>query len=392
VWWTIAPDRALWIAVSVIVVTCPCALSLATPGVMSAAIGQLAKFGMLVTRGSAIENLANVTHIVFDKTGTLTFGKLKVLQLDFPFVHDAKKIASYKNLIALMANMSLHPVSKAIADYLTATQAQQIVGEEGDKYLTVLTGNPKVENHVEHSGSGIEIQANGRIYRLGQLNYVKELNASTWIIPSAYADKTVTVFGDEEQILACFVLEDKLRDEAVTAIAELQKMGKKIVLLSGDRQEVVADIAAQCHISDYHAGLSPAQKHQYILELQQQAAVVAMVGDGMNDGPALSLANVSVAMGQGAPISQTRSDCLLMSNRLSDLSFSLKLSNQSFSLIRQNLGWALLYNVIAIPAAVMGYLEPWHAALGMSLSSLLVVLNGLRVLTMRPPDYDLPMS
>jgi len=392
VWWTIAPDRALWIAVSVIVVTCPCALSLATPGVMSAAIGQLAKFGMLVTRGSAIENLANVTHIVFDKTGTLTFGKLKVLQLDFPFVHDAKKIAGYKNLIALMANMSLHPVSKAIADYLTATQAQQIVGEEGDKYLTELTGNPKVENHVEHSGSGIEIQANGRIYRLGQLNYVKELNASTWIIPSAYADKTVTVFGDEEQILACFVLEDKLRDEAVTAIAELQKMGKEIVLLSGDRQEVVADIAAQCHISDYHAGLSPAQKHQYILELQQQAAVVAMVGDGMNDGPALSLANVSVAMGQGAPISQTRSDCLLMSNRLSDLSFSLKLSNQSFSLIRQNLGWALLYNVIAIPAAVMGYLEPWHAALGMSLSSLLVVLNGLRVLTMRPPDYDLPMS
>ncbi|MFZ6801150.1 heavy metal translocating P-type ATPase [Undibacterium sp. Di24W] len=379
VWACINLDRALWIAVSVIVVTCPCALSLATPGVMSAAIGQLAKFGMLVTRGSAIENLANVTHIVFDKTGTLTFGKLKVLQVIFPAVLDSDKLAECKIMIGMMAKMSLHPVSKAIADYLVGEPTRQ----------SGLQNQSKIERQIEHTGSGIEARFNGKLYRLGQLSYVRELSASDWTIPSAYQNKTVTVFGDTEQVLACFVLEDKLRDGTVNSIADLQSLGKKIILLSGDRLEVVADIAAQCHILEYRAGLNPAQKHAYILDLQKQGAVVAMVGDGMNDGPALSMANVSIAMGQGAPISQTRSDCLLMSNRLSDLCFSIKLANQSYRLIRQNLAWALLYNLIAVPAAVFGFLEPWHAALGMSVSSLLVVLNGLRLLSMEPPDYDL---
>jgi Cu2+-exporting ATPase len=266
-------------------------------------------------------------------------------------------------------------VSKAIAEHLAGLQPQQ--------------NERRIDKHTEHAGSGIEVQMNGRFYRLGQLNYVRELSGSDWTIPVAYQNKTVTVFGDTEQVIACFVLEDKLRDEAISAIADLQSLGKEIILLSGDRQDVVADIAAQCHIREYRADLSPAQKHAYILDLQKQGAVVAMVGDGMNDGPALSLANVSIAMGQGAPISQTRSDCLLMSNRLSDLCFGIKLANQSYRLIRQNLAWALLYNLIAVPAAVLGYLEPWHAALGMSVSSLLVVLNGLRLLTMKPPDYDL---
>lgn len=375
VWAYIDPDRALWIAVSVIVVTCPCALSLATPGVMSAAIGQLAKFGLLVTRGSAIENLANVTHIIFDKTGTLTFGKLKVLQADFLVELNSEKLAEYKKIISVMAAMSLHPVSKAIAEHLAGVQTRQ--------------NELRIDKHIELAGSGVEVQLDGRTYRLGQLKYVRELSDSDWTIPVAYQSKTVTVFGDTEKLIACFVLEDKLRDEAVNAIADLQNLGKEIILLSGDRQQVVVDIAEQCHIAEYRAGLNPAQKHAYILDLQKQGAVVAMVGDGMNDGPALSLANVSVAMGQGAPISQTRSDCLLMSNRLSDLCFGIKLANQSYRLIRQNLAWALLYNLVAVPAAVFGYLEPWHAALGMSLSSLLVVLNGLRLLTMKPPDYDL---
>nr|WP_314862951.1 cation-translocating P-type ATPase [uncultured Undibacterium sp.] len=392
-WAYIDPHRALWIAVSVIVVTCPCALSLVTPGVMSAAIGQLAKFGMLVTRGSAIENLANVTHIVFDKTGTLTFGKLKVLQVDFPVALDSVKLAEYKMMIAMMAKMSLHPVSKAIVDHLVGELAQvrqsELQNQSKIEKQIEKQIEQQIEQQIEHAGSGVEVQFNGKYYRLGQLNYVRELSGSDWTIPLAYQNKTVTVFGDAEQIIACFVLEDKLRDEAVNAIADLQKLGKEIILLSGDRRDVVADIAEQCHILEYRAGLTPAQKHAYILDLQKKGAVVAMVGDGMNDGPALSLANVSIAMGQGAPISQTRSDCLLMSNRLSDLCFSIKLADQSYRLIRQNLAWALVYNLIAVPAAVLGYLEPWHAAVGMSVSSLLVVLNGLRLLSMKPPDYDL---
>lgn len=384
VWATIDPSRALWIGISVIVVTCPCALSLATPGVMSAAIGQLAKFGMLVTKGSAIENLANLTHVIFDKTGTLTYGKLKVLKAVYLQADQLNpdELNHQKALVATLAGMSLHPASKAIADSFVSQQLKQ-----SNEVIQASLGN----SH-ELAGAGIELRFAAQTYRLGRLDYVKELNHSDWQIPHEFSNKSVSVFADQDQILAFFVMEDSLREESIAAVRELQEQGKHVTLLSGDRHDVVAEVAAQCGISDYRAELSPAEKHAYILQLQQQGAVVAMVGDGMNDGPALSLANVSVAMGQGAPISQTRSDCLLMSNRLSDLSFSMQLAKKAYLLIRQNLGWALLYNVIAIPAAVLGYLEPWHAALGMSLSSLLVVVNGLRLLNLKPADYDLPLS
>jgi Cu2+-exporting ATPase len=384
VWAMIDPSRALWIGISVIVVTCPCALSLATPGVMSAAIGQLAKFGMLVTKGSAIENLANLTHIIFDKTGTLTYGKLKVVKAVFLHADQLSSVElnHQQMLVATLAGMSLHPASKAISDSFVSQQFKPINAD-----FQASLG----QSH-ELAGAGIELSFAMQTYRLGRLDYVKELNHSDWQIPQEFRNKSVSVFADQHQILAFFVMEDGLREESIAAVRELQEQGKHVTLLSGDRHDVVAEVAAQCGISDYRAELSPAEKHAYILQLQQQGAVVAMVGDGMNDGPALSLANVSVAMGQGAPISQTRSDCLLMSNRLSDLSFSIQLAKKAYGLIRQNLGWALLYNVIAIPAAVLGYLEPWHAALGMSLSSLLVVVNGLRLLNLKPADYDLPLS
>lgn len=383
VWAWIDPDRALWIAISVIVVTCPCALSLATPGVMSAAIGQLAKFGMLMTRGSAIENLANLTHVVFDKTGTLTYGKLKVVNAVYLNLAGNQEgdLDQQKKLIATIAGMSLHPAAKAIADSLLSLQSQSsVANKEVIKYSQEL------------AGAGIEVSIGEQTYRLGRLDYVRELSQSEWQIPSEFRNKSVSVFGDQERVLAFFVMEDGLREESAAAVRALQEQGKVVVLLSGDRQDVVAEVAQQCGIVDFQADLSPAQKHAYILQLQQQGAIVAMIGDGMNDGPALSLANVSVAMGQGAPISQTRSDCLLMSNRLSDFTFSIDLAKKAYRLIRQNLAWALLYNVIAVPAAVLGFLEPWHAALGMSLSSLLVVVNGLRLFNLKPADYEIPVT
>lgn len=382
VWAFIDADRALWIAISVIVVTCPCALSLATPGVMSAAIGQLAKFGMLLTKGAAIENLANLTHVVFDKTGTLTYGKLKVLKAVYLNLDQQENdnLNKQKKIIATIASMSLHPASKAIAESFIDPQLAPIF-TSSEVHLT---------NSHELAGAGIEATVGAQTYRLGRLDYVKDLNQSDWQIPIEYRNKSFSVFGDQQNILAYFVMEDGLREESVQAVRELREQAKTVILLSGDRQDVVAEVANQCGITEFRAELKPAQKYAYILQLQQQGAIVAMVGDGMNDGPALSLANVSVAMGQGAPISQTRSDCLLMSNRLSDLSFSVQLAKKAYRLIRQNLAWALLYNVIAIPAAVLGYLAPWHAALGMSVSSLLVVVNGLRLLNLKPADYDLP--
>lgn len=378
VWWQIDSQRAMWIAISVIVVTCPCALSLATPGVMSAVIGQLAKHGVLVAQGRAIESLARATHIIFDKTGTLTHGKLtlidSVLMMRNGENHPANEVDAISLSLSLNSN---HPVSKAIAAALSIKTTPEIA-QNAIAWADV----------AELAGAGIEAKLNGKIYRLGRLDFVQSLHGFACDIPPSFSEKTIAALGNENGWLALYALEDCLREDAREAIKMMQQSGLQTMLLSGDRKDVVANIAIECGITQAEGELSPGDKHDIIQRLQANGAMVVMVGDGMNDGPALSLANVSVVMGQGAPISQSRSDLLLMSNRLTDLSYGVKLSSMALKLIRQNLTWAIAYNLIAIPAAVTGLLEPWHAALGMSLSSVIVVCNALRLLAinqeMRP--------
>lgn len=368
VWWQINSARALWIAISVIVVTCPCALSLATPGVMSAAIGQLAKQGVLVAKGGAIESLANATHFVFDKTGTLTYGKLKLLDTVLLRPQNADHARPEADAVSLaLSSNSMHPVAKAIADTLSS----RLPG------ISLLNG---ITDTIEIAGAGIEARFDGKTYRLGQLDFVQALHGHPCAIPPHLFGKTLSALADESGWIALYALEDSLREDAKEAIKILQEKGKQVILLSGDRTDVVRQVAIDCGISNYQGDLRPADKYDAVKLMQVNGAVVVMVGDGMNDGPVLALADVSVAMGQGAPISQSRSDLLLMSNRLTDLAYAEKIACMALKLIRQNLGWAIAYNLIAIPAAVTGLLEPWHAALGMSLSSLMVVLNGLRLL------------
>jgi P-type Cu2+ transporter len=369
VWWQIDPARAVWIAVTVMVITCPCALSLATPGVMSGAIGQLARHGVLVARGRAIETLARATHFVFDKTGTLTQGRLKLagthILRDGP-LFSAQSIAEF---VVQMAAGSLHPVARALVAELA------VKGK--------ATAQPISAGVQEIAGQGLELRIEGEPYRLGNVNFVAQLHGLPLDIPAGLKDKTLAVLGDARGWIALYGLEDGLRDDAKELVKFLQERGKRVLLLSGDRQDVVAGVAAELQIDSATGGLSPTKKHDAVKQLQQQGAIVAVVGDGMNDGPVLSLANVSIAMGQGAPISQARSDLVLISSRLQDLQYGVQLTSTSLSLIRQNLGWAILYNVVAIPAAVSGMLAPWHAAIGMSLSSLIVVLNSLRILSGR---------
>lgn len=370
VWAYIEPSRALWIAISVIVVTCPCALSLATPGVMSAAIGLMAKNGVLIKHGKAIQTLSKATHIVFDKTGTLTVGKLRLSDT----IHLSRQDELLAEKLAfLLASGSSHPVARAIADGLA-----KHAGAVSDMEVTGL---------LEIAGGGVEARVNGRVYRLGSLAFAEEMNHLSVILAENLKNRTISVLAEASSNLLLFALEDVLRDDAVDAVHQLQQSGKKVMLMSGDRREAVEEVAERCGIHDVWAERSPADKFAQIRQLQEAGAIVAMVGDGMNDGPALALADVAVAMGQGAPISQTRSDLLLVSNRLSDLVFAFRIGRQSFRLIRENLAWAILYNVIAIPAAVVGWLEPWHAALGMSLSSLIVVLNALRLYLLPQPEY-----
>lgn len=369
VWWQLEPSRALWIAISIIVVTCPCALSLATPGVMSAATGILAKNGVLLARSKAIQAMSHATHIVFDKTGTLTAGKLQVKEMTATgsTEHDV-------NIAFALACKSSHPVSKSIADFLAQ-------GKSGRAAL------PELMQIREVPGAGIEAEFDGQVYRMGNIEFARQLHGLTQDVPATVAGQTISVLANKEGNILWFALGDVLRDDAVDTIRNLKAKGKQILLLSGDRVEVVERIAAQCGIGLAYGGLSPSGKYQIVQELQAQGATVVMVGDGMNDGPVLALADVSVAMGQGAPISQSRSDILLMSNRLLDLDFGMTVASKAYQLIRENLAWAILYNVIAIPAAMAGWLEPWHAALGMSLSSLVVVLNALRLYLLPQPVF-----
>lgn len=378
VWAQIDPARALWIAVTVIIVTCPCALSLATPGVMSAAIGHLARNGVLIARGRAIESLARTTHVVFDKTGTLTEGKLQLLDTLLLRQDAHWDTASAQVAAARLATGSLHPVSQALA----AVPAQHV------QHAPAIAAFDSIR---EIAGQGLQAcDGNGQTYRLGSVDFVQQLHCQTLEIPPQYAGKTLAALGDASGWIALFVLQDGLRHDAKGLIAFLLQQGKEVMLLSGDRTDVVEQVGRELGIAQVFGALKPEQKYDAIKKIQEQGGVVAMIGDGMNDGPGLSLADVSIAMGQGAPISQARSDVILISNHLGDLRHAFQTTIKAMLLIRQNLAWALLYNVIAVPAAMSGLLAPWHAAVGMSLSSLVVVLNSLRISSrkVQPPHMD----
>lgn len=384
VWWHIDASRAIWIAVTVMVITCPCALSLATPGVMSAAIGQLARNGVLIARGRAIETLARASHYVFDKTGTLTQGRLKLVEMNILREGTSLGGQTVSQITSGMTAGSTHPVARALFSALhvkpgTNTQSQ----------------TPIFYDDVnEIPGRGIEVRHHDSVFRLGSVDFVQELSGANLNLPPTFSGRTLSVLGDAQGCIALFALEDSLRDDAKYLINFLQLQGKTVLLLSGDRDEVVNNAATELGISAAFGNLSPEAKHDAVKMLQQQGAIVVMIGDGMNDGPVLSLADVSIAMGQGAPISQARSDMVLISNNLRDLVYAVKTTSKSLTLIRQNLGWAVLYNVIAIPAAMAGILAPWHAAIGMSLSSIIVVVNSLRIYSVRnvakPDEYVKP--
>jgi len=365
VWWYIDSSRAIWIAVTIMVITCPCALSLATPGVMSATIGQLAKNGVLIARGRAIESLASATHFVFDKTGTLTQGKLKLIKIMILRKDPAFDELTVRQIGLGITACSMHPVAQALHASLSPPFLSGMTNQYGDAN--------------EIPGKGIEVQHQGLIYRLGNMDFVGELHGTLMEIPAEFIGKTISALGDTQGYIALFALEDSLRSDAKYLVDFLQQQGKSVLILSGDRSDVVSNTAAELGIKTASGNLSPEAKYNAVKLLQQQGGIVAMVGDGMNDGPVLSLADISIAMGQGAPISQARSDMVLISNDLRDLEYAVKITTKSLALIRQNIGWAVLYNAIAIPAAVAGVMAPWHAAVGMSLSSMIVVLNSLRI-------------
>jgi Cu2+-exporting ATPase len=359
-WYLVDPSRALWITVSVLVVTCPCALSLATPIALTVAAGALARDGLLVTRGHAIETLARATHFVFDKTGTLTTGSMELVD-----VLPAGRLPREQCLAiaAALEQGSEHPVAAAL---------RRAAGEQSMN---------AAEAHGE-PGLGMEGIIAGQRYRIGRQSYVLgQAQASLPDGAAAWLDSgdTIVVLGDDQGCLALFRLADEVRPESGPLVAALRAAGKQVVLLTGDAPAVARRVAASLGIDDVRAGVTPQGKHECVTGLQAGGAVVAMVGDGVNDAPVLAQAQVSVAMGGGAQLARTQADFVLLSENLDHLRRGLLRAEKSLVVIRQNLWWSFAYNFVALPLAIAGYVTPWIAGIGMSASSLLVVLNSLRI-------------
>lgn len=359
-WYLIDPGKALWITVSVLVVTCPCALSLATPIALTVAAGALAKDGLLVTRGHAIETLARATHFVFDKTGTLTTGRMHLVDIGVVGALDREACLA---IATALEQSSEHPVASAL---------RRAAGDKSPAAMDVLA----------EPGQGIEGEVGGRRYRIGRASYVMGLSQAS--LPAAATDwmesgDTVVVLADAGGVLAFFRIGDEIRPESTALIAELKRCGKKVLLLTGDAPAVAHRVAQKLGIEDVRAGVTPQGKHDCVTTLQAGGAIVAMVGDGVNDAPVLAQAQVSVAMGGGAQLARTQSDFVLLSENLDHLRHGLRRAVRSLRVIRQNLWWSFAYNFIALPLAITGYVTPWMAGIGMSASSLLVVLNSLRI-------------
>ena len=361
-WWQHSPADAVWIFVSVLVVSCPCALSLATPAALTVATGALARRGLLVTRGHAIETLARAGHIVFDKTGTLTHGQFRLIDVT---MFEGSREAALAAAAALEA-ASEHPIARALRAAAGAAGA----------------GVP-ADGLRSEGGAGVEGRIDGRTWRLGRADWVGALHGLA--LPPNYSGggtahgQTHVFLGHAAGWCAAFAIADAPRDDAAAAVTALQAAGLKTTLLSGDAQATVQAVAQTVGIADARGGCTPEAKHAAVTAMQAAGEVVAMVGDGVNDAPVLAQAQVSVAMAQGADLARAHADVVLLGERLTALPAGVDLARRTVAIMRQNLLWSVVYNVLAIPLAMAGWVTPWMAGIGMSASSLLVVLNALRL-------------
>ncbi len=357
-WFYVAPERALWIVLSVLVATCPCALSLATPAALTAGIMSMRKVGLLVTSSQLIEKLPNINHMVFDKTGTLTEGSLSMSDVKL-IGEQAISKEEVTAIIAALEKNSQHPIANAFNTISTAHRASNI---------------------KSYSGLGIEGTIDGEVYRFGQKDFALEINvepqgAVSTDYPGSGLWQLLTSSGKP---LAWVCLVDKPRMGIGEMLGGLDAKGIDTELLSGDREENVALFAAPYDLL-YTAHALPDQKLLRIQSLQEAGKQVLMVGDGINDVPVLSGADLSIAMGEATRLAQTHADAVLVNGELGVLTRARSLAFVVRAKIKQNLTWAFLYNASILPLAAAGMVPPYIAAIGMSLSSLFVVLNALSI-------------
>jgi Cu2+-exporting ATPase len=360
VFWSIHDAARAWpIAIAVLVVSCPCALSLATPSALAAITDRLLRQGVLVIQPHVIETLYRTTHVVFDKTGTLTEGRP---QLRNTTVFSEVSREQVLVMAAALEAGSAHPISRALvlaAEHLPAADMS-------------------IDTLIDYVGQGLEAMIDGQLHRIGNHDFVSEVSGAALNVDEP-DDMTCVYLGATSGWLARFDLSDALKPEAADVVRYFQMRGKRVILLSGDAPGIVNRLADTLLIDEARGGMLPHQKLEFVQQLQSQGARVTMVGDGMNDAAVLRAADVSFAMGSGAALAQSHADAVLLSGRLLSLIDAAEAATACMKVIRQNLVWATIYNLLAIPAAAFGLLAPWMAGLGMSVSSAGVVLNALRL-------------
>ena len=348
-YWTGDWRIALNVAAAVLIITCPCALGLAVPAVVTAASGKLFKRGLLIKDGTALERLAEVDTVVFDKTGTLTMGRPELVSLD-ALPDDLRPLA------LAIAGASSHPLSRALAAALVA---------EG-------VAPAPLDRVAEVPGFGIEGEYQGRRVRLGRADWV---GAGA---PLA-ADGPVSVLAVEGAAPVLLRFADALRPGAAECVAALRASGRRVIMLSGDTPAAVARAAADLGIADFHAGVTPQEKEATVAGLAGEGAKVLMVGDGLNDTAALARAHVSISPATALDAARVASDIVLMGQDLAPVAGAIDLAGQARRRIKENFAISIAYNLVAVPFAIMGLATPLMAALAMSISSISVTLNALRL-------------
>lgn len=355
--WRADPSRAMDVALAVLVVTCPCALSIATPTALVAAMAHLLSRGVVVIRGAALETLCEVRRAVFDKTGTLTEGRPQVTQ-----IHPLRAGLTRDRALALAGILEQavhHPLARAFTAPTTTTRSASAVRLV--------------------AGAGVEGRIEGRVLRLGRPDFAAALWQGAPLTTPADDASSWLLLGDETGPLAWFAVADPVRPDASATLARLQALGLSCQIASGDAKGPVSAVASAVGCAQANARLTPEDKLALLDGLQTRGERVLAVGDGVNDAPLLARADVSVAMAAGTALAHTSADLILLQDRLSVLPEVIETARRTRRIIRQNLAWALAYNALAVPLAAAGLVTPWLASLGMSLSSVLVVLNAQRL-------------
>jgi Cu2+-exporting ATPase len=364
-------EIALMAATSVLIITCPCALGMATPMSIAVASGLGAKHGILVKNGLVLETLSKVTHFVFDKTGTLTEGKMSVAQVHIASGQDEKEVLRHA---AAVERYSEHSVAKAI---VAETEVRQLPHRDLESIDFQAT-----------AGLGVEAKIAGQTVLLGSAEWLTQQGITLDAVLQGKALELETqamscvYMAREGKHVAIIALADKLRSDAQQMINELRAAGITLTLLSGDRRPVAEAVARQLGGMEVIAEVLPQDKDQVIQRLQQSGAVVAMVGDGINDAPALIRADVGIALGSGTDVSVESADIVLMYNELDKVRQATQLSRRTLRTIKQNIGLSFVYNAIMVPLAMMARVSPLVAAISMPISSLIVIGNAARIRTL----------